>query len=548
MAEYYAVLSKAVAGLEANSPDARRAVYDKARNALIGQLKAIDPPLPTAEISRQRLELEEAIRRVEREASSVPAGSPVRVPRPQPATQRAPEPAARAPEPAARAPEPAIASAAAAAAPPPASARRSPQDIFRKAIRDAERDVADEPRVERAPVTAKLDRTWTAERADRLPPAPPPAPRAQPQPVVDREPEIEPSEPEPRLAPEYDHEWEQPPTAAVPVSDTPVVLDDEEDLDRPAQGRRGRRARREATAERPVRPSRLPQMIVLVLIVAILGGVGALAWSQRDIVLDLASGLLSTTEPGPAPASVAATAPSAGDEKDDDRLLGGEQAAEADVRVVAPSDGASEGQPVATASLEAPAFAPAEQPGAAMPEAFAPQRAVLYEEPLDAAEAAAGVIAINAAVTWSYVPDGINGPEIVADLDVPERNLKLKIAIRRNTDATLPASHIVEVVLDVPGDFAGRGVRDIPRIVFKPSEDARGQPLIGASAQVAPGFFWIALSGVDVDVRTNRDLLSDRMWIDLPLVYETGQRAILTFEKGDPGEQVFSRALAAWGG
>ena len=70
MAEYYAVLSKAVAGLEANSADARRAVYDKARNALIGQLKAIDPPLPTAEISRQRLELEEAIRRVERETSS----------------------------------------------------------------------------------------------------------------------------------------------------------------------------------------------------------------------------------------------------------------------------------------------------------------------------------------------------------------------------------------------------------------------------------------------------------------------------------------------
>lgn len=534
MAEYYAVLSKAVASLEANAPDARRAVYDKARNALIGQLKAIDPPLPTAEISRQRLELEEAIRRVEREAASIPAGSPVRVPRPQPAAQRAPEPAI-------------AAAAGAAAEPPPASARRSPQDIFRKAIRDAERDVGDEPRVERAPVTAKPEPTWTAERADRVPPAPPPAPRAQPQPAVSREPEFEPSQPEPRLAPEYDHEWEQPPVAASPASGSPLALEDE-DLDRPALGRRGRRARREASAERAARPSRLPQMIVLVLIVAILGGVGALAWSQREIVLDLASGLLSTSEPGSGAATVAATAPAAVDEKDADRLLGGEQAAEADVRVVTPADNAAEGQPVATASLDAPAFAPAEPPSAAMPEMFAPQRAVLYEEPLDASEAAAGVIAINAAVTWSYVPDGINGPEIVADLDVPERNLKLKMAVRRNTDGTLPASHIVEVVLDVPSDFAGRGVRDIPRIVFKPSEDARGQPLIGASAQVAPGFFWIALSGVDVDVRTNRDLLRDRMWIDLPLVYETGQRAILTFEKGDPGEQVFSRALAAWGG
>ncbi|MHA1159007.1 MAG: hypothetical protein ACTSP2_09755, partial [Alphaproteobacteria bacterium] len=69
MAEYYAVLTKAVAGL-IESAESRRKVYDKARNALIGQLKAINPPLPTAEISRQRLELEEAIRRVERESSA----------------------------------------------------------------------------------------------------------------------------------------------------------------------------------------------------------------------------------------------------------------------------------------------------------------------------------------------------------------------------------------------------------------------------------------------------------------------------------------------
>src|SRR5829696_948521 len=70
MAEYYAVLSRAITGLTNASPDTRRAVYDKARNALISQLRAIEPPLPTSEISRQRLELEEAIRRVEREIQS----------------------------------------------------------------------------------------------------------------------------------------------------------------------------------------------------------------------------------------------------------------------------------------------------------------------------------------------------------------------------------------------------------------------------------------------------------------------------------------------
>jgi hypothetical protein len=36
------------------------------------------------------------------------------------------------------------------------------------------------------------------------------------------------------------------------------------------------------------------------------------------------------------------------------------------------------------------------------------------------------------------------------------------------------------------------------------------------------------------------------LWIDLPIVYQTNQRAILTFEKGTPGDRVFQRAFAAW--
>jgi hypothetical protein len=96
--------------------------------------------------------------------------------------------------------------------------------------------------------------------------------------------------------------------------------------------------------------------------------------------------------------------------------------------------------------------------------------------------------------------------------------------------------------------FAGGGIREVPRLVMKPSEDARGQPLVGAAAKVDNGFFWIALSGVQADVDANMGLLRDRTWFDLPLVYDNGQRAILTFEKGTPGERAFQQALALWTG
>jgi len=133
MAEYYSVLRKAVGSLENNQADARRTVYDKARNALIGQLKAVDPPLTTAEISRQRLELEEAIRKVEREAVANPA--PVRAPAraaPPPTPVRAPPPA-RAPAPVRMAPPPEPEPVE-----EPVDDGPSPQDVFRRAIQEAE--------------------------------------------------------------------------------------------------------------------------------------------------------------------------------------------------------------------------------------------------------------------------------------------------------------------------------------------------------------------------------------------------------------------------
>ena len=137
---------------------------------------------------------------------------------------------------------------------------------------------------------------------------------------------------------------------------------------------------------------------------------------------------------------------------------------------------------------------------------------------------------------------------MVANLDVPDRGLKVKLTIHKNTDNTLPASHLVEVVVTTTAAFPGKGVSSIPRLVLKPSEDARGQPLIGATAKVADGYFWIALSAVPADVDNNMQLLKERDWIDLPLVYDTGQRAILTFEKGTPGDRVLAQAMAAWTG
>ena len=62
---YFPLISRAVAGLEKNAGDNRRALYDQARVALLSQLRRVMPTLDESEITRKRLALEEAIRSVE---------------------------------------------------------------------------------------------------------------------------------------------------------------------------------------------------------------------------------------------------------------------------------------------------------------------------------------------------------------------------------------------------------------------------------------------------------------------------------------------------
>src|SRR5437868_1930216 len=69
MADYKELLRRAVEALPENTGPARRAVYEKARAALVGQLRAINPPLPARDITTHRLQLEDCIRLVEQESS-----------------------------------------------------------------------------------------------------------------------------------------------------------------------------------------------------------------------------------------------------------------------------------------------------------------------------------------------------------------------------------------------------------------------------------------------------------------------------------------------
>jgi hypothetical protein len=196
------------------------------------------------------------------------------------------------------------------------------------------------------------------------------------------------------------------------------------------------------------------------------------------------------------------------------------------------------GQP----SAPQPGTPPGTQPGAAVA-----QRVVLYEE--DPADPAGKRYVGSAIWRTETVSPGPNQPPelaIRADVEIPDRKIAMTWSLRRNSDPGLPASHTIEIMFKLPTDFAGGSISNVPGILMKQAEQTRGVPLAGLAVKVTNGFFLIGLSAVDADRDRNIQLLKERSWFDIPVVYGNNRRAILALEKGTPGERAFADAFAAW--
>jgi hypothetical protein len=184
------------------------------------------------------------------------------------------------------------------------------------------------------------------------------------------------------------------------------------------------------------------------------------------------------------------------------------------------------------------AAVPAGPTGAVVPAA---QRATLYEE---GGEGGSGTTYAGT-VSWRTEADENTSPGLVVRglIEVPDRGVKMLLIFRRNTDPALPASHTIELLFEVPAGFPPGGIADVPGLLMKASKPARGMPLASASARVTTGYFLVGLSSAEVDRQRNLQLLRERAWIDVPILYDSNRRALLTLAKGVPGERAFEQLL-----
>jgi hypothetical protein len=621
MADYYPLIAKAVAGLEKSTGEARRALYDRARSALVAQLRGVTPALNESDITRERLSLEEAIRKVETEAArrsrtdppprAAPAAPPARPARPDMPQPPQPQPSVEAVEmrptpPQIRVSPPAAPMASEAdpigdgdggigveAAPempaPPERPRWTPgsggpsiSDRGLKGFRDVVADGGEalagvtaqvaknaraapgemeppsgagferaEPRVEAEPArpSARRPTPRDAERVLVRPPAPEPV-RGREAREPRRSRDAEPPRPssrrvEPPPPPSFldapgdqsgpaapipdldDFELTRPPSSTVRQEDlrrptTPRAPQPEKRREKRADKRPEKRPepraerrddkRTDRWAEKPPEKkksglSALPlrkMAIVSVAALVVLSAVALALWN-RSTIIGYFRGTPNLTRPA--------------ENRD---------------------NGA---RPKIADRIGGPSTSPSAEEGA-----LVAQKVVLYEEdPNDPA----GKRYVGSAVwrTESVPPAPGQPPDLAirADIEIPEQKISARWSLRRNDDKALPASHTVEVMFTLPADFPHGGITNIPGVLMKQSESTRGVPLAGLAVKVTTNFFLIGLSSVEADRARNIQLLKERAWFDIPVVYNDGRRAIIAIEKGTPGDRAFARAFEAWG-
>jgi hypothetical protein len=235
-----------------------------------------------------------------------------------------------------------------------------------------------------------------------------------------------------------------------------------------------------------------------------------------------------TEQPEPAPATPAPAAP-------------------APAVPAAPGESGDAALTPAPEASTVPPAAPAPAAPAVAPSVAVGQKAIFYEERTNVAQGSAD----TGSIVWSVVQESPGGdlppePAIRAEATIPGKDLQLRMTIRRNADPTLPASHIIEMIFLTPEGFEGGGIENILRVSLKDSEQAAGSALLGIPAKIADGFFLVALNDSKPEMDANLNLLSKEQWIDVPLVYKSGRRALITMEKGVAGEKVFDEAMKAW--
>src|ERR1700722_18944387 len=538
MADYHSLLMRAVANLpNSGTPATRGAIYERARKALLEQLRSLRPPLPESDITREETALDAAIAEIEKRHAPQDPGPPLASPTPTSALAGKPGPAPRAAPPppqfstvqrpsAPTAPGPAAPSArsptqtgapgqagTAPAMPVQGAALRPPLPTQGKtqpagSPQPAPTPVAGRPAAS-APTVASPARSQLAAAMANQPSSISRTGRAAP-PVGATDgkdeglPGLAALDPAKAVRPNKTDDGN--------ASDAPPVVGSRRDepgqwADAPEVAaefdRPGLATRPEAEMQRPVAPGvevAKPKPLLWIAAAVVLGIVLAVAGAailMRQKPQDLAiKPPVETQQPAP-PESSAKIAER--------------------VQTTPPA-------PAAPAS--APQATPPSPQGAAAPATSAPETSTQPAQsaaPAPSAGRAAMLIASAdnpqkpavslGSTVWSLIPPAPNQPGTVAvkaEADIPDLKMHATMTLRKNTDPTLQATHTIDLKFSFAEGAPITGFKDVGLPQMRKEDSTAAEALTSVKVKISDTYFLIALAKGESDTARNLDLMQTR--------------------------------------
>jgi hypothetical protein len=150
---------------------------------------------------------------------------------------------------------------------------------------------------------------------------------------------------------------------------------------------------------------------------------------------------------------------------------------------------------------------------------------------------------------WSIIPAVSGQPSSLAvriEIDIPDQKMHATVTIRKNADASLPATHTIDLRTSFADGAEIKGIKDMGLPQLRKGEAPNGEPISGVRVKINDTYFLVGLTRSDADAARNLDLLATHNWFDFPLLLNDDRIAKLTFEKGAAGDRVMFQALSAW--
>jgi hypothetical protein len=138
--------------------------------------------------------------------------------------------------------------------------------------------------------------------------------------------------------------------------------------------------------------------------------------------------------------------------------------------------------------------------------------------------------------------DGHEEMAVRADVDIPGRNLKLTMSLRRNLDSAVQASHLIDTKFTVAPDYAHSGLGEVFGVFAKETDGERSAPelLQGTTDKTNVACVYVAAVW---NTCKNLALLKDDPWFAVYFKRTLVPTAYLLIEKG---QEAFDTAFAEW--